>query len=95
MMLMTWTSLQDFLLDLAQVQIAIMFGGGYSDRSSSVDSAFVCFFVVSAMHLMQNRGVRQFVSDNIFSLIFVLLCSMFLSGTDQLCHRRSCEKFSR
>jgi ubiquitination network signaling protein AcrB len=66
-MMPLWTPVQNFALDIAQVQIAITLGGGYSNKSGYFDSAFVCILVVSAMHLSQSRDVRQFLAANVLS----------------------------
>jgi ubiquitination network signaling protein AcrB len=66
-MMPLWTPLQNFALDVAQVQIAITLGGGYSNKSGYFDSAFICILVVTAMHLSQSRDVRQFLAENVLS----------------------------
>ncbi|KAI1627438.1 hypothetical protein EDD37DRAFT_622302 [Exophiala viscosa] len=57
-----WPWAQNFTLDLAQIQIAMVLGNGSSGRNGRVNT--FCLTGVLLLHLVRSKGVRRFLFAN-------------------------------
>lgn len=57
-----WPWAQNFTLDLAQIQIAMVLGNGSSGRNGRVNT--FCLAGVLLLHLVRSKGVRRFLFSN-------------------------------
>lgn len=63
--LFMWTWAQNFALDLAHVQVAITLGGGGAGKNGGVNA--LCVGIVLLLHLVQSKGIQDFVVGHLLS----------------------------